>query len=249
MSNAVKVKAQTGQGITGILDRCEVLVGKASFVGDRVGYLPNELIAISDRCEEKGQTIVWVASAGKVLGFITLVDTVRPESRSTLMKLRKLGITPIAMLTGDNDRSAQNIGLEIGVDRVYSELLPEDKVEVIRRLHKQHQTVAMVGDGINDVPALAISNVGIAMGAAGSDLALETADVILMADKLEKLEHAIKLGRRSQAIIKQNIIIAIGSVILLLIANFWGDITLPLSVIGHEGSTVLVTLNGLRLLK
>jgi Cd2+/Zn2+-exporting ATPase len=153
------------------------------------------------------------------------------------------------MLTGDNQRTAESVAQQLGVDQVYAELLPEDKVSVIRRLQRQYQTVAMVGDGINDAPALAQASVGIAMGVAGSDVALETADIVLMADRLEKLEHAIRLGRRSQSIVKQNITFALSFIVLLLIANFAGNITMPLGVIGHEGSTVLVTLSGLRLLR
>jgi Cd2+/Zn2+-exporting ATPase len=141
------------------------------------------------------------------------------------------------------------VAKEIGVDRVYAELLPEDKLKVIRQLQQQYKTVAMVGDGINDAPALAQASVGIAMGAAGSDVALETADIVLMTDRLEKLAYAIRLGRRSQAIVKQNIAFALSFIVLLLIANFTGNINIPLGVIGHEGSTVLVTLSGLRLLR
>ena len=153
------------------------------------------------------------------------------------------------MLTGDNDRTARSIALEIGIDQVYSELLPEHKVDVIRSLQRQYQTVAMVGDGINDAPALAQASVGIAMGTAGSDVALDTADIVLMADRLERLVTAIRLGRRSQRIVKQNIVFALSFIVLLLVANFVDHITLPLGVVGHEGSTVLVTLSGLRLLK
>jgi Cd2+/Zn2+-exporting ATPase len=153
------------------------------------------------------------------------------------------------MLTGDNQRTADSVAQQLGVDQVYAELLPEDKVNVIRRLQQQYQTVAMVGDGINDAPALAQASVGIAMGVAGSDVALETADIVLMADRLEKLEQAIGLGRRSQSIVKQNIAFALSFIVLLLVANFTGNITMPLGVIGHEGSTVMVTLSGLRLLR
>lgn len=153
------------------------------------------------------------------------------------------------MLTGDNQRTANSIAQQLGIDQVYAELLPEDKVSVIKHLQKQYQNVAMVGDGINDAPSLAQASVGIAMGAAGSDVALETADIVLMADRLENLEQAINLGRRSQRIVKQNITFALSFIVLLLVANFLGNITMPLGVIGHEGSTVLVTLSGLRLLR
>jgi Cd2+/Zn2+-exporting ATPase len=160
-----------------------------------------------------------------------------------------LGIEHIVMLTGDNARTAHSIAQQIGVDQIYAELLPEDKVDVIRQLQTQYQTVAMVGDGINDAPALAQASVGIAMGTAGSDVALETADIVLMGDRLERLEHAIQLGRRAQRIVKQNIVFALSFVVILLILNFAGFITLPFGVLGHEGSTVVVTLSGLRLLK
>jgi Cd2+/Zn2+-exporting ATPase len=174
---------------------------------------------------------------------------VRSQAAETISRLKKLGIEQIVMLTGDNQQTAESVAQELGVDRVYAELLPEDKLHVIRRLQQEYKTVAMVGDGINDAPALAQASVGIAMGTAGSDVALETADIVLMADRLEKIVAAISLGKRTQAIVKQNIAIALGFIILLLIGNFLGEINLPIGVLGHEGSTVLVTLSGLRLLK
>jgi len=249
LPNAIAVQAQTGLGIVGEVDRQQVLVGKATFIRQQIESVPAELSKWSDRLEESGKTVVWVAYARQVLGLIAVADTVRLKARSIVARLKRLGIEEIVMLTGDNGRTAQRIAQETGVNQVYAELLPEDKVKVIRNLQQKYKTVAMVGDGINDAPALAQASVGIAMGAAGSDVALETADVVLMADRLEKLEQAICIGRRSQSIVKQNIVFALGSVLLLLLANFAGNITMPLGVIGHEGSTVIVTLSGLRLLR
>jgi len=190
-----------------------------------------------------------VPASYQVMGIIAIADEVRVQAAATISRLKKLGVEQIVMLTGDNQETANSVAKAVGIDRVYAQLLPEDKLDVIRRLQQKYQTVAMVGDGINDAPALAQASVGIAMGGAGSDVALETADIILMADKLEKIAVAIHLGRRSQLIVKQNIVIALGFIVLLLVGNFLGNINLPIGVIGHEGSTVLVTLSGLRLLK
>ncbi|HEY9607625.1 MAG TPA: heavy metal translocating P-type ATPase [Allocoleopsis sp.] len=242
-------QAFAGQGITGEIDRKPAIVGKAAFVQSQVDSCPQTLEAQSQQWEQEGKTVVWVAYNDSVLGIISIADTVRPEAARAIARLKRLGIEAVVMLTGDNERTAHRIAEELGVDRVYAQLLPEDKVKVIEQLQRQYHTVAMVGDGINDGPALAQASVGIAMGATGSDVAMETADVVLMADRLERLEHAIRLGRRSQVIVKQNIAFALGFIVLLLVANFACHITLPLGVIGHEGSTVLVTLSGLRLLK
>lgn len=263
------VKAEIGQGISGEVGGQLVLVGKAAFVekqkipvgagledslaGKQIASQQNlpssTLHTHAQQLEAEGNTVIWVAYAGELLGIIAIADTIRPSAATTIKRLKQLGIEQIVMLTGDNQRTADSVAQQLGVDQVYAELLPEDKVSVIRRLQRQYQTVAMVGDGINDAPALAQSSVGIAMGVAGSDVALETADIVLMADRLEKLEQAIRLGRRSQSIVKQNITFALSFIVLLLIANFAGNITMPLGVIGHEGSTVLVTLSGLRLLR
>ncbi len=203
----------------------------------------------AEQLEAQGKTVVWVGYANELLGIIAIADTPRPNAAKTIKRLKQLGIEQIVMLTGDNQRTANSIAQQLGIDQVYAELLPEDKVSVIKHLQKQYQNVAMVGDGINDAPALAQASVGIAMGTAGSDVALETADIVLMADRLEKLEQAISLGRRSQRIVKQNITFALSFIVLLMVANFVGNITMPFGVIGHEGSTVLVTLSGLRLLR
>jgi Zn2+/Cd2+-exporting ATPase len=248
-TEAINVRSEPGRGITGEVENQIAVVGKAAFVRVQVDFLPDALTEQSHKWEQEGKTVAWVAYADRILGIIAVADTVRPTAAQAIVHLKRLGIEQIVMLTGDNERTADSIGWEIGIDRVYAQLLPEDKLEVIRQLQQQYPSVAMVGDGINDAPALAQASVGIAMGTAGSDVALETADVVLMADRLEKLEYAIRLGRRSGRIVKQNIVFALSFIVILLIANFTGNMTLPLGVLGHEGSTVLVILSGLRLLK
>lgn len=254
---AIQVQAIPGQGIVGIAQEQQVIVGNAVFVQQYVTNLPEELRKMAQSLEQKGKTVVWVAKnptpdgAGcfDVMGVIAIADAVRAEAAATITRLKKLGIEQIVMLTGDNEETAHSVAKAVGIDRVYAQLLPEDKLDVIRVLQQKYQTVAMVGDGINDAPALAQASVGIAMGISGSDVALESADIVLMADRLEKIAVAMHLGRRSQSIVKQNIAVALGFIMLLLVGNFLGSINLPIGVIGHEGSTVLVTLSGLRLLK
>ncbi|WP_341730680.1 heavy metal translocating P-type ATPase [Microcoleus sp. EPA2] len=241
---ATEVQAKVGQGIVGKINNQIISIGKANFV-----KATGELTQVSQQLQAAGKTVVWVSQGDELLGIIAVADTLRPEAANTIKRLTKLGVEHIIMLTGDNQQTAQYIAHELGIKEVYAELLPEDKVAVIQRLQKQYQTVAMVGDGINDAPALAQASVGIAMGIAGSDVALETADIVLMADRLEQLAKAIILGRRAQNVVKQNIVFALSCIMLLLAANFIGNITMPLGVIGHEGSTVIVTLSGLRLLR
>ncbi|MBV6628055.1 MAG: heavy metal translocating P-type ATPase [Rivularia sp. (in: Bacteria)] len=245
VNNAV---SHTGFGISCQIEEIDIKVGNAKFIQSD-SDLPADLITKSQKLETQGKTIVWVADNENILGIIAVADTIRPEAATTIQRLKKIGIQNIIVVSGDRQLTTSYIAQQLGISEVYAELLPEDKVTVIRRLKRQYQTVAMVGDGINDAPALATASVGIAMGATGSDIALETADIVLMADRLEKLMAAIHLGRRAIRIIKQNIIFALCSIGLLLIANFVTGINLPLGVIGHEGSTVLVTLSGLRLLR
>jgi len=246
---ATQGQAQAGQGITADLEGESAVVGKAAFVQTQVKTFPPHWLTQSQQWESEGKTVVWVAQAGAVVGLIAVADTVRAAAAQAVTRLRQLGVEQVVMLTGDNPRTAHGIAQQVGVDQVYAELLPEAKVNAIRELQRQYQTVAMVGDGINDAPALAQATVGIAMGAAGSDVALETADIVLMGDRLEHLDHAIQLGRRAQNVVKQNIVFSLSFIVILLTLNFSGDITLPLGVLGHEGSTVLVTLSGLRLLR
>lgn len=190
----------------------------------------------------------------EVVGFIAVADTVRTEAKTAITQLRALGMQRIAMLTGDNKAVAANIAKELNITEVYSDLLPEQKVEIIHQLVKEGQ-VAMVGDGVNDAPALATASVGIAMGAGGTDVALETADVVLMASDLSKLPFILNLGRQAERIVRQNVIFSVGVIVALVIATIvlpmlWPGFILPLpfGVVGHEGSTLIVVTNGLRLL-
>ncbi len=244
------VQAQAGQGISGSLAKDTIKIGKKAFVvASLANLVGSNLAQSSQQLENEGKTVMWVSRQGQLLGLLAVADQIRPESANLLRKLKRVGIKSTVMLTGDNAATAQSVAQAVGVDRVYSDLLPEDKVDVVKKMQHQYRTVAMVGDGINDAPALAQASVGIAMGGTGSDMALETADIVLMADRLEKLEQAIQIGVKSQRIIKQNITLALTSVAFLIVANFLGDLTLPAGVLGHEGSTLLVTLNGLRSLR
>ncbi len=244
-----EVQAHPGHGIQGVLGGITTWVGRfPSAANVPIPQPAPDLVHQAEQLESNGQTVVWVTHGEQILGLIGVTDSLRPGADHVIARLRQLGVEQVILLTGDQERTAQAIGIAVGVDQVEARLLPEDKVMWIQKLQQQYGTVAMVGDGINDAPALAQASVGIAMGRSGSDVALETADVVLMADQLEKLEVAIQLGRRSQRIVRQNITLALGSVALLLIANFGLQITLPIGVLGHEGSTLLVTLNGLRLL-
>ncbi|MDJ0578460.1 heavy metal translocating P-type ATPase [Crocosphaera sp.] len=248
LQNASQVQAKTGLGIVGEVGGKTVKVGKAAFIRQEMSHLNPEFLRINKRLEKQGKTVVWVVEAEKVIGSIAVADTIRLEAVASIQELKEMGIEQIVLLTGDNQVTANSVAESLGIEMVHAELLPEDKLTVIRQLQRKYQNVAMVGDGINDAPALAMATVGIAMGGAGNDVALETADVILMSDRLEKISQAISLGRRANRIIKQNITFALSFILLLLIANFTGNINMPLGVIGHEGSTVLVTISGLRLL-
>ncbi|OKH39439.1 ATPase [[Phormidium ambiguum] IAM M-71] len=244
-----EVQAHPGQGIKGQLKSKSIVVGNLNFIQSLIPDFNTELLQQAREFQQTGKTVVWVVCDNQVLGLIVIADRVRENAVSAIASLKKLGIEHLIMLTGDNKETAESVAQAVGISEIKAELLPEDKLYLIRQLQKQYGAVAMVGDGINDAPALAQATVGIAMGAAGSDVALETADIVLMTDRLEKIATAVELGRRSQTVVKQNIIFALSFIVLLLIANFAGNITLPIGVIGHEGSTVLVTLSGLRLLR
>jgi Cd2+/Zn2+-exporting ATPase len=243
------IEAVVGQGIQGRSQGRLVRVGKRAFVSAPSTTMPPELMQVSQDLERMGKTVIWVGQQQHVLGLIAVADQVRPTAPDLITALRHRDIRATVMLTGDNEVTAQQVARDVCLDQVYANLLPEDKVDAIKDLQQRYGAVAMVGDGINDAPALAQASVGIAMGGAGSDVALETADIVLMGDRLEKLTQALAIGQKSQRIIRQNITLALVSIGVLMVANFWGSLTLPAGVLGHEGSTLLVTLNGLRLLR
>jgi Zn2+/Cd2+-exporting ATPase len=242
------MEATPGQGVSASLNGVKVSVGNAKMFSGEIPTWNPLITDKADRLRSEGKTVVFVLNNGTPAGIISLADQIRPESAATIKSLKRLGIKKVVMLTGDNEGVANAIAGEIGIDEVYANLLPEQKVEIIEEL-KQTGHVAMVGDGVNDAPALATSHLGIAMGAAGTDVALETADVVLMGDEISKLPYLIRLSRKSKRIVWQNILFSLAVIIMLLFGVFLIDLPLTLGVIGHEGSTLLVVLNGLRLLK
>lgn len=205
-------------------------------------------LSIRNTLESEGKTVSVILRGDSIAGMIALQDAVRPQAAMAVKQLQQLGIK-VAMLTGDRKATAQVIAKQSGVDMVFSDLLPEDKVTHIKELRARYGHVVMVGDGVNDAPALATATVGIGMGVSGSGTALEVADAVLMNDNIDEIAGTVKVARRVQRIVKQNMIFAITVILTLITANFIEGVALPLGVIGHEGSTILVILNGLRLLR
>lgn len=233
-----------GHGLRAIYQGENFLVGNPRFVGKKLAEDFNN--GISSNLSEGGKTVVFLKDDQGILAAIALRDTLRKEAIQAINELKKAGIQTI-MLTGDNEKTAAAIKNEVKIDRYVAECLPEMKVEKLKELISEYKAVAMVGDGINDAPALATATSGIAMGD-GTDVALETADIILMQNDLTKISYAIKLSRKMQRIVKQNVFFSIAVIAVLIVSNFMQIVDLPLGVIGHEGSTILVILNGLRML-
>lgn len=233
-----------GWGIKGIVHNKEYQVGKPEFVNAQ--HANDFANGAAAKLAAQGKTVIFIRDQNGIVALTALKDTVRNEAKKAVSLLKELGIE-VVMLTGDNEKTAKVIAKEAGVTEYVAECLPETKVTEMKRLLSQHHFVGMVGDGINDAPALATATTGIAMGE-GTDVALETADVVLMKNDLSKIAYAVRLSRKMQRIVKQNIIFSIGVIILLIASNFLQVVDLPLGVIGHEGSTILVILNGLRML-
>ena len=234
-----------GYGLEATIDGTFYKVGKMDFVGRDAALRFAD--GAAPALAEEGKTVIFMADDSGIVAMAAMKDTVREEAKQAIAQLKALGIHTI-MLTGDNEKTAKAIASEAGVESYIAECLPETKVAHIKDLLAQYKFVGMVGDGINDAPALATATTGIAMGE-GTDVALETADVVLMKNDLSKISYAVKVARKMQRIVKQNIIFAISVIVLLIASNFLQIVDLPLGVIGHEGSTILVILNGLRMLR
>ncbi|MFB8377633.1 heavy metal translocating P-type ATPase [Paenibacillus taichungensis] len=263
---AEQVQALTGWGIEGKVDGVLWTIGKtdkldthhiseinnANDIEKQLGVSDmNDLAVwhgIRAQLEGEGKTVSAITANGEMAGLIAMRDTVRPQAASAVKRLEAMGLK-VAMLTGDRPESAAVIARETGVSLVYAGLLPEDKVKQVHLLREQYGQVLMVGDGVNDAPALAAATVGMGMGVSGSGTALEVADVVLMNDNIEEIAWVIRQASRAQRTVKQNMFFAITVILALIAGNFLQDVALPLGVVGHEGSTILVILNGLRLLR
>ncbi len=246
---ADNLQSLTARGIKAQWNNSIVHIGNRRLFKELTGKkVPTEIHEKMLELESSGHTSMIVHQDNTYLGIISVMDIPRPEAAETLTALKKMGIKKMVMLTGDHQKVADAIAKKIGITDPLGSLLPEEKVKAIEKLKEEISHVAMVGDGVNDAPAMVKSTVGIAMGAAGSDVALETADIALLADKLDNLPFAIGLSRKAKDIIKQNLIISLGMVAILVPLTILGTIALGPAVIGHEGSTLIVVLNALRLL-
>ncbi|SMG14046.1 Cd2+/Zn2+-exporting ATPase [Marivirga sericea] len=246
---AKDLEAVLGKGIKASLGNDKVYIGNLDLFESLDGNKPEkETEEKVKSLESDGNTTMLIRQNDKYIGIIALMDTPREEAKNTLKRLKEIGIKRMIMLTGDNQKVADAVAKEIGLTDAWGSLLPEEKVEAIKELKEKESKVAMVGDGVNDAPAMANSTVGIAMGAAGSDVALETADIALMADKLETLPFAIGLSRKAKGIIKQNLWVSLGIVALLIPSTIFGLANIGIAVLIHEGSTLVVVFNALRLL-
>lgn len=240
---ASEFKAMIAAGATAVVNGQRLRVGKPTLFSMTT---PDVLIEVQAQ-QRNGNTVIAVGSDDEIWGLIAVSDTMRPEAKQALHDLRATGYR-LALLTGDNEHVARALAKELGLDDVRAELLPQDKVDAVTDLQKRYGPVAMIGDGINDAPALATAALGVAMGTGGTDVAHDSADVVLMKDDLSKLANALLLARNARRVVMQNLVFAFGVIATLVIFTIRGDVLLTYGVIGHEGSTLLVVANGLRML-
>jgi Cd2+/Zn2+-exporting ATPase len=253
ISKAGEYRNHNGRGAEGTVSGHRYFVGNHRFTHE-LGVCSHELEEQLDVLEGKGQSVVVIGHAphgdcgGEVLGIFAIGDGVRPEGRAAVKALRDCGIERVAMLSGDNQRTVAAIAAQADITDARGDLLPEEKVRAVQELIGEFETVAMVGDGINDAPALATATLGIAMGAAGTDIAIETADVALMNDELNSVAIAIRMGRRALGIIRFNIAFAVGIKVVILVLALFGVASLWLAIFADTGATLIVIANSLRLL-
>jgi Cd2+/Zn2+-exporting ATPase len=248
LPNLGQVESLTGRGLKTKYNEQTLYLGNLRLMSEMQVSVTPELGKYIEEMENMGKTSVILASGKEVVGVIGMADTIRAIAPVTMAELKRIGVQETIMLTGDNPRAAAAIAKQAGLTDVRADLLPENKVDAIRVLNEKYQITAMIGDGVNDAPALANATVGIAMGGAGTDVALETADVALMSDDLSKLPFAVGLGRATRTIIIQNLAISLGVIALLIVSSLFGIATLAVAIVFHEGSTIVVVLNALRLL-
>jgi Zn2+/Cd2+-exporting ATPase len=245
LAEANDFQSVSGKGAQAHIGERLITIGSPRMLAERKGMAAHK--EVLEELQEQGKTAILLADEDTILGIVAVADVLRSDAITTLKALRETGIKRLVMVTGDNQRVAEAIAKQVGIDEVFADLLPQDKVSVIKQLKEEHR-VAMVGDGVNDAPALAISDLGIAMGAAGTDVALESADMVIMGERLEQLPFAFAISRRARRIMIGNLSFALGVILILVAFSLFGTLPLPLGVLGHEGSTVLVCLSGLRLL-
>ncbi|MGE5251800.1 MAG: heavy metal translocating P-type ATPase [Bacteroidota bacterium] len=243
-------RAIPGQGVEGRIADQLLWIGNERMLSERAVSLPPAVAKRADELHAQGQTVIFVYSPSRetFLGLFAVADSLREDAVEMIKALKNAGIERVVMLTGDHPQVAAAMAARLGVDEFHAGLLPQDKVTVLRALQRKYGPVAMVGDGVNDAPSLATADVGIAMGGAGTDVAIETADVVLMSDDLHKIPFTINLARRARRVVWQNLTFAMAVIVILVASALGAQLPLPLGVVGHEGSTVLVVLNGLRLL-
>jgi Cd2+/Zn2+-exporting ATPase len=242
------LESVTARGVRAVVDDAMVEIGSVRMWADLPGGVPVLVAETVAALQAQARSTIVVRHGTRWLGVFGVADPPRPAARGALAALRRLGINPIVMLTGDNAQVAEAIGRQVGVDEIHAHLLPEDKARAIDELRRRHGGVAMIGDGVNDAPALALASVGIAMGAAGTAAALEAADVALMSDDIAQVPFAIGLARQVRRIIVQNLVVALGVIVVLIAVTTTGAIGIGPAVVMHEGSTLVVIANALRLL-
>lgn len=236
-----------GNGIQALISGRQLVVGNRKLMKEKGISIKGPMESYALKMEKQGNTAIFVAIEGKLAGIISIADKIRADAKETIKKLKGAGIKQVYMLTGDNRHTAEQVATKLGIDHVMAELLPEEKVAIVRELKEKGLQVAMAGDGINDAPAIATADIGLAMGGTGTDVSMETADIVLMADKLAQFAHAYSLAKATVRNMKQNTFFAVGTVILLLIGVLFQKVFLASGMLIHELSVLIVILNAIRL--